>query len=107
MTVKIHPAARERLLQIWDYTDRQWGEQQADEYVNGLVAFAQALPSHRARWRPMRGRGFAGIWFIRHQHHYLFFRELSGGRVGILSILHENMDLPARLREDSEQETPP
>ena len=107
MTAKIYPAARERLLQIWDYTDQKWGEEQADAYVNSLVAFAHELPSHRARWRPMRGKGFSGIWLIRHKHHYLFFRELSNGQIGILSILHENMDLPARLREDAEREAPP
>jgi plasmid stabilization system protein ParE len=54
----------------------------------------------------MRGKRFAGIWFVHHEHHYLFFRELSDGHVGIISILHENMDLPARLREDADREWP-
>ena len=30
MAAEIYPAARERLLQIWDYTERKWGEEQAD-----------------------------------------------------------------------------
>lgn len=107
MDVKIYPAARERLLQIWDYTDQKWGEEQADAYVKGLIAFAHELPRQRSFWRVMRGKGFVGIWFIHHQHHYLFFRELSNSQIGIISILHENMDLPARLREDSGRETPP
>ena len=55
----------------------------------------------------MRGKGFSGIWFIRHAHHYLFFRELAEGQIGILSILHESMDLPARLKEDADRDTPP
>ena len=29
------------------------------------------------------------------------FRELSGGSIGVISILHENMDLPARLKDDA------
>jgi plasmid stabilization system protein ParE len=45
----------------------------------------------------------SGVYFIRHQHHYVFFRELSSGELGVISILHENMDIPARLREDSER----
>jgi toxin ParE1/3/4 len=106
MAANIYPAARERLLQIWDYTDRTWGEKQADAYVNGLVAFAHDLPRHRSHWRPMRGKAFAGVWFIRHEHHYLFFREPAEGQIEVLSILHENMDLPARLREDAEREIP-
>jgi toxin ParE1/3/4 len=106
MAAKIYPAARERLLQIWEYTDRQWGEDQADHYVNSLVAATHDLSRQRLHWRPMRGKRFAGIWFVHHEHHYLFFRELSDGHVGIISILHENMDLPARLREDADREWP-
>jgi plasmid stabilization system protein ParE len=46
----------------------------------------------------------SGIFFIRYQHHYVFSRELSGGTLGVISVLHENMDIPTnRLREDSER----
>jgi plasmid stabilization system protein ParE len=103
MAAEIYPAARERLLQIWDYTERKWGEEQADAYVRGLVAAAHDLRRQRIHWRPVRGDRFPGIWFIRHEHHYLFFRVLSDGDIGIISILHENMDLPARLKEDAER----
>ena len=40
------------------------------------------------------------VFFFRHQHHYIFFRELSDKSLGVISILHENMDIPSRLRED-------
>ena len=30
-----------------------------------------------------------------------FFRELSGGSIGVISILHESMDLPTRLKADA------
>ena len=43
-----------------------------------------------------------GVFFFRHQHHYVFFRELSKGTLGVISILHENMDLPSRLKQDLE-----
>jgi plasmid stabilization system protein ParE len=39
------------------------------------------------------------VWFVRHEHHYVFFRELSGGVVGVITVLHERMDLPARIKE--------
>lgn len=39
-------------------------------------------------------------WFSRYQHHYLFFRELDNGDLGVMSILHERTDMPMRLRED-------
>jgi len=30
----------------------------------------------------------------------VFFRELDTGDLGVMSILHERMDLPVRLKED-------
>jgi plasmid stabilization system protein ParE len=33
----------------------------------------------------------------------VFFRELSKKRLGVISVLHEKMDIPARLREDAER----
>jgi plasmid stabilization system protein ParE len=44
-----------------------------------------------------------GVYFFRHRHHYVFFRELSKKRLGVISVLHEKMDIPARLREDAER----
>jgi len=40
------------------------------------------------------------VFFIRHRHHYVFFRKLSRNQIGVISVLHENMNLPSRLREN-------
>ncbi len=100
MSVNILPAAKERLIGIWQYTAETWGDQQADRYVRDLVAHARDLASRKAAWRPVRERGFRGMFFSRFRHHYLFFREFPEGSIGVVSILHENMDLPHRLKED-------
>lgn len=39
-------------------------------------------------------------YFGRYEHHYVFFRELKNGDLGVMSILHERMNLPVRLKED-------
>jgi plasmid stabilization system protein ParE len=103
MAAKIYPAARERILEIWDYTEKTWGEEQADEYVRGWVEAINAAQGKRHQWRRLLDEALSGIFFIRCQHHYLFFRELSDGSLGVISILHESMDIPARLKEDSER----
>ncbi len=100
MAVKIFSAARERLLQIWDYTDSTWGTQQADKYLRELVASCQALATRRSSWRHVKFGRLKGVYCFHHEHHYIFFRELSVGTIGIVSILHENMDLPNRLKDD-------
>jgi toxin ParE1/3/4 len=103
MAAEIYAAAKERILEIWDYTERTWGEAQADKYVRDLIAAIHRVGSQRHRWRPVQDEALPGVFFFRHQHHYVFFRELSKGTLGVISILHENMDLPARLREDCER----
>ena len=106
MVARICQTARERLLEIWDYTERTWGEEQADTYVRDLVVAINATCDARHAWRPVLDNALIGVYFIRHQHHYIFFRELSTGGVGVINILHENMDIPARLKEDSRQDDP-
>ena len=45
-----------------------------------------------------------GVFFIRHEHHYIFFRELSDHCIGVISIIHESMDIPARLKDDARRD---
>lgn len=100
MKVRILPAARRRLLEIWGYTARTWGIEQADRYLAGLDSHLSRLLADRAKWRvPMAS--IPGVHFSRYEHHYIFFRELSSGEIGIITILHEKMDLPRRFREDN------
>ena len=89
MQVRILPAARERLLGIWQYTSDSWGDDQADDYVGGLVAVAHALPAKRDLWRPVKEKRFINTYFFRYRHHYIFFKVLEDGALGVLSILHE------------------
>jgi toxin ParE1/3/4 len=103
MAAKIYPVAKERLLDIWDYTEKTWGAEQADRYVRELVAAIKAIEGKRHRWRSVMDEALPGVFFFRHQHHYVFFRELSKGTLGVISILHETMDIPSRLREDLER----
>lgn len=103
MPARIFAAAEARLVEIWDYTLAKWGEEQADAYVRDLIAAIHSLQGHRHLWRPVADKAMRGVWFVRHQHHYVFFRELPGGVIGVVSILHENMDLPARLKADAAQ----
>jgi len=101
MPAKIFAPAEARLIEIWDYTLAKWGEEQADSYVRDLIAVIHDMQGRRHLWRPVADKSLRGVWFLRHRHHFVFFRELSGGIIGVISILHENMDLPARLKADA------
>ena len=101
MEYRIHPSARRRLVEIWDYTEETWGAEQADRYVEGLFAELDLIAQNRRRWRPVGEEGFEGVFFAKYRHHFIFFRDL-GSELGVVTVLHESMDLPNRLREDAE-----
>jgi toxin ParE1/3/4 len=72
----------------------------------GLHAHLRRLYEETALWRQLLQR-FAvpadvkcEAYFSRYEHHYLFFRELDNGDLGVMCILHERMDVPVRLVED-------
>ena len=91
---------------IWRETVDTWGEAQAEAYIRGLHAHLQRLCDNHLLWRrlPQRlavpGDIMREAYFSRYEHHYLFFRKLDNGELGVMRILHERMDMAVRLRED-------
>lgn len=100
MAARIFKVAQARLIEAWNYSERTWGVAQADKYLRGLVAAIETAQDEPHRWRPLRDDALPGVFFFRHEHHYVFFRRLSKGQIGVLSVLHESMHRPARLRDD-------
>ncbi|MEI3807941.1 type II toxin-antitoxin system RelE/ParE family toxin [Agrobacterium sp. CCNWLW32] len=105
-TYRFYAAADAAQDKIWRDTVDAWGEAQPETYIRGLHAHLQRLCDNHLLWRrlPQRlavpGDIMREAYFSRHEHHYLFFRELDNGDLGVMSILHARMDMAVRLRED-------
>lgn len=44
-----------------------------------------------------------GVFFVHYGKHYVFFRQAAEHlpeRIQVLTILHDSMDIPARVKED-------
>ncbi|MBB3612546.1 type II toxin-antitoxin system RelE/ParE family toxin [Rhizobium sp. BK602] len=101
-----YPTADAAQDRIWKDTVATWGEQQAVNYIRGLHAHLQKLSETRALWRRLPGTLIIPAdlrleaYFSRYERHYVFFRILPSGKIGIMSLLHDRMDLPVRLAED-------
>lgn len=104
MEVRFLRAARLRLLEIWDYTEAKWGVDQADRYLRGLDAAIQETADARHRWRPVVDELLPEVYFVRYERHFIFFRVLSPDAIGVISVLHETMNIPMRLREDADEQ---
>ncbi len=103
MAHRILPSAKERMIEIWDYTCEKWGEEQADSYVSGLFVELDKISLARHRWNRVDNDELADVFVAKYRHHFVFFRELTDGQLGVISILHEKMDIPMRLIEDFER----
>lgn len=107
MRHKVYPPAARSIKGIWKYTADKWGEDQADAYVHGLYATLDKLAENRMIWRSVNHPRATGVYVARYERHYLFFRALSDGCLGVVSVLHESRDIPSRLREDLDETDQP
>ena len=100
------PPADEAQDKIWRYTVDRWGKDQAVKYITELHDHLYDLASQKKKWRILPDSLVVppdldiSVYFSLYRHHYIFFRELEPHKIGILSILHEKMDIPLRLADD-------
>jgi len=106
---RFFPTTDRRQNEIWEYTCNQWGENQAKKYIRGLHHHLQRLANKDIPWQRLPTRLLVpldldiGIFFSRYEKHVIFFRELSNDDIGVISILHEVMQIPVHLNEDLEK----
>jgi plasmid stabilization system protein ParE len=94
---QLHPLADADFEAIARYTSDEWGQAQAARYGALLIAgMRNCAEKPKAGQRPFRG---SNIFFRRCEHHYLCYRVGPDDCVYILAILHERMNLQARIAE--------
>ncbi len=100
MAIRIQEAASLRLDEIYRTTRDRWGADQAERYITDLFAAFERIEGHGVASRPIPAEfGVEGFCF-QHAHHFVYWRRLSNGDVGIVTILHERMHQMDRFRED-------
>jgi toxin ParE1/3/4 len=99
--VRVSERAGHRLDEIYVYTRDVWGEAQAERYLRGLFARFDAIAARSIPWRAIPAEFGVDGFYCRHEHHYIYWRVLADGAVGIVTILHERMHQLDRFRDDS------
>lgn len=98
---RVQHAAGRRIDDIYTYTRERWGQDQAERYIRGLFARFEDIAERRIAWRDVpRELGVEGFYY-RYERHYVYWRVLSDGAVGIVTVLHERMHQIERFREDA------
>ncbi len=90
-------AALDDLDTVWAYTLKTWCAEQAERYIEALESTCISLASGTMSFRPFPALGSV-TGYRRCKHHYIFFMS-EDDRTVILAVLHERMDLIARLKD--------
>lgn len=100
MAIRAQAAASLRLDEIYRYTRDRWGAEQADLYITELVVAFDQIEVHGVASRPIPAEFAIDGFYFRHAHHFVYWRPLSNGDIGIVTILHERMHQMDRFRND-------
>lgn len=92
---RLTPAAERDLEAIWAYTQKQWGAEQANRYIDILTeAFAELAQFPKIA--PACDHIRLGYRSRNIERHMLYFRITTYG-IAIVRILHDRMDAPRHL----------
>ncbi|HEV8406893.1 MAG TPA: type II toxin-antitoxin system RelE/ParE family toxin [Sphingomicrobium sp.] len=93
------PHADNQLDEIYEYTAANWGEDQADRYINTLFEYFSNVSSKNVTWRSVPAEFGVVGHFGKCEHHFIYWRALKSGDVGIVAILHERMHKIERIQD--------
>jgi toxin ParE1/3/4 len=100
MAIRVQERASHRLDEIYRYTRDRWGEDQAERYITGLFEAFERIETHQVLSRPVPPDFGVDGYVFRYERHFVYWRRLEKGHVGIVTILHERMHQIERFRED-------
>lgn len=96
----IQAAASFRIDEIYRYTLEQWGATKAESYITGLFAAFEKIETHEVFSYPIPAEfGVEGFYF-RYEKHFVYWKYLNNGMVGIVTILHERMHQFERFQNE-------
>jgi plasmid stabilization system protein ParE len=99
-SVRVQEAASHRLDAIYRHTSDRWGAEQANRYITGLFAAFEKIETHEVMSRPVPAEFGVEGYVFRYERHFVYWRRLGNGDIGIVTILHERMHQIDRFRED-------
>jgi plasmid stabilization system protein ParE len=98
--IRVQEAASCRLDEIYRYTRERWGATQADRYISGMFKTFDGINSGKTASKPIPAEFGVDGFFFRYERHFVYWRRLSNGDIGIVTVLHERMHQIDRFRED-------
>ncbi len=98
--VRVQEGASFRIDEIYQYTRDRWGPDQADTYITGLFEAFDKIVTHEVMSRPVPAEFGIEGFFFRYEKHFVYWKKLVNGDIGVVTILHDRMHQIERFRED-------
>ena len=99
----VQKAAAVRIRNIFSYTQENWSDKQAQEYIAGLFQAFNDIADRNTIWRPIPAEFEVIGFYAIYNKHYIYWKELQSGQIGIVTVLHERMHQLARFQEDQDE----
>jgi toxin ParE1/3/4 len=96
---RIQERAVSRLDEIY-YTASQWDTTQAERYIKGLFESFEQIRTNLSLSRPIPAEFGVDGYVYRYQKHFVYWKRLADGDIGIVTILHQRMHQIERFRDD-------
>jgi toxin ParE1/3/4 len=93
--IKLSPAAKNDLADIWDFGADQWGPDRADSYIDDLRDRMIWLTANSSAGK--RRDDIAPGLLSTPQGSYMIFFRATAGSIEIARILHQRMDVTRHL----------
>jgi len=98
--VRIQERAAVRLDEIYRYTRAQWGQARAEQYLRTLFASFEEAAEGLVPSRPVPAEFGVNGFYYHCQKHFVYWKRLKDGEIGIVTVLHERMHQFERYRDD-------
>ena len=98
--VRVQEAAALRIDEIYRYSRERWGAARADTYITGLFEAFGGVAGGGVPSRPVPAAFGVDGYVFRYEKHFVYWKTLNNGDIGIVTVLHERMHQMDRFRED-------
>ena len=97
--LRVQEAAALRIDEIYRCSRERWGADHA-AYINGLFEALGRIAGGGVPSRPIPAEFGMDGYVFRYEKHFVYWKVLGDGDVGIVAVLHERMHQMDRFRED-------
>lgn len=98
--VRVQERAAARLDEIYRHSRTRWGQTRAERYLHTLFASFEGVARGEVVSRPIPAEFGVNGFFYRCQKHFVYWKRLANGDIGIVTVLHQRMLPMAHLRDD-------